>query len=132
MAGKSGSKQKTQGRKKPAAKAKRSKRKAANGDAELISALNHALRRDILRLMHASEDRRSPVGVSEELRQPLAGVSYHMQILHRLGAISLVETEQVRGALKHYYASTIEDHKIARALLESTKKPDETRSRRSK
>jgi hypothetical protein len=129
MASRSGSKKEAQGRKKTAARAKRSTRKAINGDAELISALNHALRRDILRLMHASAEPRSPVGVSEELRQPLAGVSYHMQILDRLGAISLVDTEQVRGALKHYYASAVEGHKIARALLDSTAKEDKARSR---
>ena len=63
---------------------KRSRRKAETGDAELISALNHVLRRDILRLMHSSAEARSPVDISEELDQPLAGVSYHVQILHRL------------------------------------------------
>jgi Helix-turn-helix domain len=113
----------------PVGKAKRS-RKAGTGDAELISALNHVLRRDILRLMHSTPDARSPVDISDELNQPLAGVSYHVQILHRLGAIKLVETTQVRGALKHFYASTVKQHRIARSLLESTKKSDKALSRK--
>jgi predicted transcriptional regulator len=128
MAGTSGSRKMAQGRK-PAAKGKRSKRKVDNRDADLISALNHALRRDILRLMHASGEARSPVGISEQLGRPLASVSYHVQILHRLGAVSLEQTEQVRGALKHFYASTVKDHRIARSLLESTRKSDEARGR---
>jgi predicted transcriptional regulator len=112
--------------------AKRSRRKAETGDAELISALNHVLRREILRLMHSSPDARSPVDISEELGQPLAGVSYHVQILHRLGTITMVDTVQVRGALKHFYASTVEDHEIAQSLLESTERADRSRSRGAK
>ncbi len=116
---------------KPTAKAKRS-RKSGTGDAELISALNHVLRRDILRLMHSAQGARSPVDISDELKQPLAGVSYHVQILHRLGAIKLVDTVQVRGALKHFYASTVKQHKIARSLLESTRKSDKALNRSGK
>jgi predicted transcriptional regulator len=108
------------------------RKKKGHDDADLISALNHVLRRDILRLMHSTPAPRSPVDISDELDEPLAGVSYHVQILHRLGVITLEKTEQVRGALKHYYASTVRNHAIAKSLLQSTRKSDKTRSRRGK
>jgi hypothetical protein len=34
---------------------------------------------------------------------PLGRVSYHIRLLHDLGAIELVSTEPRRGALEHYY-----------------------------
>lgn len=130
MASSSEREKKSQSRKPRGANGKRSKREAGSGDADLIRALNHELRRDILRLLHVSKHARSPVGIAEQLQAPLASVSYHVQILHRCDVIALTETEQVRGALKHFYASKIKDNPIAKSLLKGTRKSDEAQGRR--
>ena len=48
----------------------------------------------------------SPVELHRELGEPLSGVSYHVTVLARLGAIELVDTAPRRGAVEHYYALT--------------------------
>jgi DNA-binding transcriptional ArsR family regulator len=79
-----------------------------NGDNELLIALRHPLRRQILRTM-VEQDRISPRQISDELRQPLSNVSYHVRVLADCGAVTLVDTEPVRGSMQHFYSSTIEE-----------------------
>jgi hypothetical protein len=38
-------------------------------------------------------------------RQSLNLIAYHVRVLHRYGAIELVDTESIRGATKHIYAA---------------------------
>jgi hypothetical protein len=45
----------------------------------------------------------SPNQLARELGLPLGRVSYHIRLLHDLGAIELVGTEPRRGALEHFY-----------------------------
>jgi hypothetical protein len=42
---------------------------------------------------------------ADELKAPLSDVSYHVRVPRELGAIELVRTEPVRGAVAHYYRS---------------------------
>ena len=49
----------------------------------------------------------SPSDLARELPEPLSVVSYHMRCLLRLHCIELVDTQQVRGALEHFYRPLI-------------------------
>jgi DNA-binding transcriptional ArsR family regulator len=82
---------------------------AANtDDNELLVALRHPLRRQILRAM-AARLPISPRQISNELREPLSNVSYHVRVLADCGAIALVDTEPVRGSMQHFYLPTIDE-----------------------
>jgi DNA-binding transcriptional ArsR family regulator len=77
-------------------------------DTELLIALRHPLRREILRAM-AVQDPISPRQISDELREPLSNVSYHVRVLADCGAVTLVDTAPVRGSMQHFYSPTIEE-----------------------
>jgi DNA-binding transcriptional ArsR family regulator len=77
-------------------------------DTELLIALRHPLRRQILRTM-AVQDPISPRQISHELREPLSNVSYHVRVLADTGAVVLVDTAPVRGSMQHFYSPAIEE-----------------------
>jgi DNA-binding transcriptional ArsR family regulator len=77
-------------------------------DTELLIALRHPLRRQILRTM-AVQDPISPRQISDELREPLSNVSYHVRVLADTGAVVLVDTAPVRGSMQHFYSPAIEE-----------------------
>src|SRR6201996_7731822 len=77
-------------------------------DNELLIALRHPLRRQILRTM-AVQDPISPRQISDELREPLSNVSYHVRVLADCGAVTLVDTEPVRGSMQHFYSTAIDE-----------------------
>lgn len=74
---------------------------------DLLVALRHPLRRDILRQM-AGEEAISPREISNALERPLSKVSYHVRVLVECAVLVLVRTEPVRGSTQHFYRSTIE------------------------
>jgi DNA-binding transcriptional ArsR family regulator len=76
-------------------------------DNDLLVALRHPLRRDILREM-AGKKGISPRELSIALRQSLSNVSYHVRVLADCAAISLVATKPTRGSMQHFYRATIE------------------------
>lgn len=76
-------------------------------DNDLLIALRHPLRREILRKM-AGEEPISPREIATALDQPLSNVSYHVRVLAECAAITLVSTKPVRGSMQHFYRSTIE------------------------
>jgi DNA-binding transcriptional ArsR family regulator len=79
------------------------------GDAELLVALRHELRRRILRAM-AEEDPVSPRRLAQVLHEPLSNVSYHVRVLaDDCGAVELVDTAEVRGSMQHFYSSRVEE-----------------------
>lgn len=94
-------------------------------DSNLIRALNHRVRRDILRALHASEDPLSPARLAETTGEPLSKVSYHVRILATLKTIVLDSERQVRGSIEHLYVSAVADDEQVVALLEATLKSDE-------
>lgn len=100
-------------------------------EADLLRALNHILRRQVLRHMHSSKKPLSPVQVEaelklgEEVKEELSHVSYHMKRLARLKVIALDDEEQVRGATKHFYVSNVSGIAWVRGLLKRMQKCDE-------
>lgn len=76
-------------------------------DNDLLVALRHPLRREILRKM-VGEEAISPREIAAALDQPLSNVSYHVRVLAECGAISLVNTKPVRGSVQHFYCMAIE------------------------
>lgn len=82
---------------------------ASNGTAtdDLLTALGHPLRRQILREM-SRVDRSSPRELAESLTEPLSNVSYHVRVLADCGALELVATRPVRGSTQHFYRASVE------------------------
>jgi DNA-binding transcriptional ArsR family regulator len=76
-------------------------------DNELLIALRHPLRRQILRAM-VQNDPISPRQISDVLKEPLSNVSYHVRVLADCGAVSLVDMTPVRGSMQHFYSPTID------------------------
>src|ERR1700742_4192797 len=77
-------------------------------DNELLIALRHPLRRQTPRT-RAVQAPISPRQISDELREPLSNVSYHVRVLADCGAVTLVDTAPVRGSMQHFYSPTIEE-----------------------
>lgn len=73
----------------------------------LLAALGNPLRRRILRRMR-DEEMISPRQLANELGLPLSNLAYHVRVLAKCGAITLVQVKPVRGAVKHFYRSTLE------------------------
>jgi DNA-binding transcriptional ArsR family regulator len=85
--------------------------------AQLISALNHQCRREILRLLHESDEPQSPSRISKELKIPLSTVSYHVKVLKDLGAIQCVRKRPARGAIENFYNSVVDENQRVVAML---------------
>lgn len=103
------------------------RREAGSGDtsqADLIRALNHELRRRILRLLNELDDPISPVQLARQLNKSLSNVSYHVAVLKRLGAVTEVGHQPVRGAIEHFYVSAVRKNEKVLAMLEATKEED--------
>ncbi len=93
-------------------------------DHDLLLALQHTLRRRILRQMLGRESI-SPREVADTLDLPLSNVSYHIRVLAECGAVSLVDTKHVRGSVQHFYCTTL-DAPWARQVLGLTEQEDES------
>lgn len=72
----------------------------------LLDALRHPLRRALLHRYVTAEEPTSPKYLAQSMRQPLSSVSYHVRELAKLGALEIVEEEQRRGAVEHFYEPT--------------------------
>jgi hypothetical protein len=78
-----------------------------SNDNDLLVALRHPLRRTILHEM-AGKKAISPRELSVSLHKSLSSVSYHVGVLAKRAAISLVGTKPARGSMQHFYRVTIE------------------------
>lgn len=95
-----------------AAKGKTTKRKKAKSkgsnsvgvNIDLVKALGHELRVEILGILN--ERMASPNELSKELDEGLSQVSYHVKVLKDYKTITQVKTEPRRGAVEHYYRAT--------------------------
>lgn len=76
-------------------------------DNDLLLALRHPLRRDILRQM-AGEEAISPRQIATALSKPLSNVSYHVRVLADCAAVVLVRTKPARGSMQHFYRTAVE------------------------
>jgi DNA-binding transcriptional ArsR family regulator len=77
------------------------KRKADRIDTQLVRALMHPLRVEILQLLNEREA--SPSEMMDLLEQPLGNVSYHCRVLEKCGCIEVIRVAQRRGATEHFY-----------------------------
>jgi DNA-binding transcriptional ArsR family regulator len=88
-------------------KAKKSKKRNTKGagvNLNLVKALAHELRAEILGILN--ERMASPNELAKELEEGLSQVSYHVKVLKDYECITLVKTEPRRGAVEHYYRAT--------------------------
>jgi DNA-binding transcriptional ArsR family regulator len=76
------------------------------GENDLLAALGHPLRRQILRRMRDVE-MISPRQLSKEFDRPVTNLAYHVRVLADCGAITLVRVKPVRGAIQHFYRSSL-------------------------
>ena len=79
-------------------------------DQNMARALAHPMRVQIL--AELNQRMMSPSEFSECFAVPLSNVSYHFRVLHEYECIEVVETQQVRGAVEHFY------HAVKRALFD--------------
>lgn len=71
------------------------------GEAELLRALSHPMRVEILNVL--SERVASPSEMARELAAEVNHVAYHTRKLRDAKLIEMVDTRQVRGATEHFY-----------------------------
>jgi DNA-binding transcriptional ArsR family regulator len=71
----------------------------------MMKALSHPIRQQILQILN--REVASPNQIAQEIHESLGTVSYHVKTLVDLGAIELVRTQPVRGALEHFYTATM-------------------------
>lgn len=99
---------------------------------DLIHALTHIYRRQILRHMHSAPGQWSASQIEEVLalgkkaKEMLSNISYHVRVLAEYKAIKLVEEEPVRGSVERYYVSQVSDNALVVAWLEETQQDDES------
>lgn len=91
----------------------------------MLAALNHVLRRRILRILGADEERlESPSNFARALELPVGKVNYHVTVLAKAGALELAETRVGRGA-EHFYRLTLEGvADWVQAALEASRESD--------
>jgi DNA-binding transcriptional ArsR family regulator len=77
---------------------------AANAD--LVAALNHPTRRQLLKLYLEREAALSPRELADLTGEKLPTISYHVRVLSDRNAIELAEEEPVRGSVAHFYRPT--------------------------
>lgn len=72
---------------------------------ELLARSNtHPLRVSILEVLGMDHGRTlSPKELSLELQAPLSTVNYHVTELRRSDLVEVVDEQQVRGAIEHFY-----------------------------
>lgn len=94
---------------------------------ELIAALNHPLRRRILRAYLGGRfQTASSTRLADEMGMPLGNVAYHVKTLARLGVLELVRREKVRGAEERFYAVSLGDQSgCIRGILEACREADD-------
>lgn len=94
--------------------------------AALITALNHPLRRRILRALVDGESA-SATDLSQQLDVRLGNIAYHMKVLTELKVLWLSGTQQVRGAQERFHRSVLDGKpEWAKTVLDETRKLDES------
>jgi DNA-binding transcriptional ArsR family regulator len=88
-----------------------------------IMALNHPLRRQILRTFK-QEEVASATALCQRFEMPLSNVSYHVKVLVELNVLELAGTRKVRGAKERFYRVTPSPEEWIRVVLEGTRGSD--------
>lgn len=91
---------------------------------ELLARANtHPLRVSILEVLSIDDGRTlSPKDLSLELQAPLSTVNYHVTELRHSNLVKVVDEQQVRGAIEHFYR-TVDSEKPATKRRRSRKAP---------
>jgi DNA-binding transcriptional ArsR family regulator len=96
--------------------------------APLLHALNHSIRRRILRLLDEQGDggRLSPVEAANSLEMTLTTVAYHFRVLVATDAIEEIDRRQVRGTIQHFFqlGETLREADWVRGVLADTARTD--------
>jgi DNA-binding transcriptional ArsR family regulator len=105
-------------------------RKLANGiprpgAADCIKAISTPQRRHILRTLHQAEEARSPNELAKAFKVSVSHVAYHVKILRECRALALTDTRPRRGAMEHFYASTVINDELVLKFLDAAKADDE-------
>lgn len=69
----------------------------------LARANTHPLRVSILEVLSIDGRTLSPKDLSLELQAPLSTVNYHVTELRHSNLVEVVDEQQVRGAIEHFY-----------------------------
>jgi DNA-binding transcriptional ArsR family regulator len=72
----------------------------------LVSALNHPMRRELLRFYLEKDAPLSPKELAGLTGENLSTISYHVRVLADKYAIELAEEEPVRGSVAHFYRAS--------------------------
>jgi DNA-binding transcriptional ArsR family regulator len=98
---------------------------------EFVYALNHPLRRTILRLMLNRSEAVSPNEISMAIDRRLSNVAYHVRVLVKTEAAALVRRQSVRGAVEHFYqpSKALRSSKWVKNALSETEIGDEDRDK---
>jgi DNA-binding transcriptional ArsR family regulator len=82
--------------------------KKANADQALLKALQHPLRRLLLKRYVESEavNGLGPKELALAEKAPLSNVSYHVRVLAEKGALEIVSEAPARGSVAHFYEAT--------------------------
>jgi Bacterial regulatory protein, arsR family. len=75
--------------------------KAQSSDAQVLKALNHPVRRQVMSML--DDGVASPKELAGRLGLSIPSVSYHVAILRDLGLIKVVRETPRRGAIEHHY-----------------------------
>jgi DNA-binding transcriptional ArsR family regulator len=105
-----------------------SARLAAPLGPRLRDALDHPIRREVLRTLNRGGRSRSVAEIGTELTAfGLGQLGYHLQILRRSGAVASVPADLGAGQSRPRYASEVLDDGQVRAVLRATEQWDRQR-----
>lgn len=106
-----------------------STRLAETLDPKLQDALDHPVRREVLRSLNRSRRSRAVSELGVELNEfPLSQLNYHLQVLTQLGTVGPDSTHLIRVGQPHaHYASEVSDHKGVLLVLRATERWDRER-----
>jgi len=91
---------------------------------DCIRAIGAPQRRRILRALHAAGEAQSPNELSKGGDTSLGHVTYHVKVLTECGLLALTGTQPRRGAVEHFYASTVIHDELVIKLLDITRTED--------
>jgi DNA-binding transcriptional ArsR family regulator len=89
-------------------------------------ALNHHLRREILRTLHRSEDPRSPAEIAAALptETSVSLISYHAHVLENCGILSVADVQPTGETLARHYTSKLAGDTLIVSILQATEPLD--------
>ena len=85
-----------------------------------VDAVQHPVRREILRLAVEMGEKFSPTQASKALEVDLSVVSYHVKVLSDKGLLTLVSKRPTPSSVEHFYApvSSALEHPIVKVILQ--------------